>query len=420
MKCTESMLLMNAYIDGEISERELKRLESHLASCEACTVEFEELKFMKSTMEEMPMKALPVGFEEELHFNLLRVASSDLANAVVQEETVWHKLKRFLTDRRVLVGVATFAVIGFAFVFKGGLPVSDLDMAYEESDRAPREMMKETLTMGEDKGEDADYGDITADAEGATVANVVAEEAPVSTSTRDAAYLYRTERMIIRNASIGLEVEDYDGVKWSLVEKVDELGGYVENEETWRTKFDAYELKHGEMQLRVPVESYDVILELVKSLGRVDYENVSANDITKQYRDTAGLIENLKITETRLRELLKEAVSVEDVLTIENELTRIRSQINGYEVQMKNWETLVDMTTIHLQVQEVKSLEPRINPIDDNIWEKATKGLYQTINGIKSLFEEFIIAVVAYFPIWLPVLIVVGGSVVVWKRKKVK
>ncbi len=42
MKCSKAHKLISPYIDGELSERDMKTLEDHMKVCHKCRTEFEE------------------------------------------------------------------------------------------------------------------------------------------------------------------------------------------------------------------------------------------------------------------------------------------------------------------------------------------------------------------------------------------
>jgi anti-sigma factor RsiW len=42
--CEQAVQLMNDYVDGTLSRRQRRRLEAHLADCDACTAYLEQLR----------------------------------------------------------------------------------------------------------------------------------------------------------------------------------------------------------------------------------------------------------------------------------------------------------------------------------------------------------------------------------------
>ncbi|MCA0383981.1 MAG: DUF4349 domain-containing protein [Firmicutes bacterium] len=419
MKCEQAQSLMHAYVDQEINDLELKKLNEHLDSCESCTVEFEELKYMIQVMGEMDLKELPIGYEEELHQKLI-VASNeaqfDQATHKKQSffSSVVEKLSHFKMKRRyyAYAAVPTMMLVVF-FASKGLLNLSKNEMAVSSDMNYLVEETTAAAMFEESQARDGgEYGvSIGTAAKGTeNMLTLAPSSTPEFTDQSD----YRDGRMIIQTANISLDVEKYDSVLENIRNTVMAAGGYVENESTsfkWYYS-DTDNLKVGYLTIRVPAEGYASFVTAIKDLGLVTMESSNASDITKIYRDTAAEVENLKVTEERLREIMQQATEIADILAIENELTRIRGDISMYTKQIQDWEALVDMASITINLNEVKSLKPTVEPIDDSLFGKAKEGFIDTINALKRLMERTIVWIVAKSPILL--IITILGLIARW------
>jgi len=423
MNCEQARLLMNAAIDGDINEHERSKLEQHIDSCEACTVEFEELKYVVQMLGEMELKALPIGFEEELHEKLINVKRD--SEPVKAGSTIMNKIKNIHIKKRYFGYVATAAVlvmvvvIGKNVLFQPKYESAMMDTASNEAfgRESDGEMVEysfdETAVAPamEPEMSKVDFSRsnaLTVNSEGSQPAEIIDG--------------YREDRLIIQTANLRMDIEKYDDVYLKITNWVGAAGGYIENESTSnKTNYtDRENLKYGYLTLRVPATGYESMINQIKSLGNVTFDSANAYDVTKNYRDTASEVENLKVTETRLREIMADAVEIKDILAIENELTRIRGQINSYESQLKDWEALADMTTITVELNEVKSLKPIIEPIDDTLFGKAKEGFIGTINSIKLTIEQVFVWLISKSPILaiLGFLAVLAKIVYTKKRRK--
>lgn len=417
MNCEQARILMNAEIDGELNSQERSKLDQHIDSCEVCTVEFEELKYLVQTMEEMPLKPLPVGFEESLHDKLMDVRQDVSLN----QNDGSHKIKRFFTKKNVLslVGAAAvFTIIFYAannIQLNKGYETASVDMASYDMAVAPS---MENRAMEPPSGVAVASPQFTS----GDASVVYEEEFAAEQGLSEETFEFRQERMIIRSANLRLDIVNYDDTLSQITRWVNDSGGFVEYASTsYKTNYtDRENLKMGYFTLRVPVDGFNNIVDQLKMLGNVISENENASDITRSYRNTADEVANLRVTEQRFREIMLNAEDISDILTIENELTRIRGQINFYERQLKDWEALVDMTTISLELNEVESLRPMIHPIDNSLFGKAKEGLIETINAIKSGFENLVIWVISYSPFIVVILIGIGIGARMLKKKKHK
>jgi anti-sigma factor RsiW len=60
-------LLLSAYLDGELSEKELARLVEHLESCAECVREFHEVKEARAALRTLPLLELPGSLVPPVH-----------------------------------------------------------------------------------------------------------------------------------------------------------------------------------------------------------------------------------------------------------------------------------------------------------------------------------------------------------------
>ena len=69
--------------------------------------------------------------------------------------------------------------------------------------------------------------------------------------------------------------------------------------------------------IKVPSSSLEPLMEELSSFAKVTRKSVSQDDVTRQTRDLQAEVQNKIALRNRLRELLKQATKVSDVLEIE-------------------------------------------------------------------------------------------------------
>src|SRR5208282_5513880 len=106
----------------------------------------------------------------------------------------------------------------------------------------------------------------------------------------------------------------------------------------------------------IPAQELAAALGELKSLGRVQNETQSGEEVTQQHTDLAARLKNSRETEERLRAILEQRTGkIEDVLQVEEEIARVRGEIESMEAQQKALEHRVDFVTVDLQlVQEYR------------------------------------------------------------------
>lgn len=105
--------------------------------------------------------------------------------------------------------------------------------------------------------------------------------------------------------------------------------------------------------LRVPAAQLDSFLAEVKKLGRVDSESQSGNEVTSNYIDLEARLSNARKTEQRLTEILSQRTGkLSDVLAVEEELGRVRGEIESMEAEQKNLSNQIALATVQFRLVE--------------------------------------------------------------------
>jgi len=105
--------------------------------------------------------------------------------------------------------------------------------------------------------------------------------------------------------------------------------------------------------LRVPAGELTTALEGLRKLGRVQEETQSGEEVTQQHADLVARLKNSREEEGRLRDLLQQRTGkIEDVLQVEEEIARVRGEIEGMEAEQKGLEHRVDFASVELKLVE--------------------------------------------------------------------
>jgi len=106
--------------------------------------------------------------------------------------------------------------------------------------------------------------------------------------------------------------------------------------------------------LRVPAPELASALSELKSLGRVENEAQSGEEVTQQHADLVARLKNSRETEQRLQAILQERTGkIGDVLAVEQEIARVRGGIEQMEAEQKSLEHRVDFAAVDLSLSEV-------------------------------------------------------------------
>ena len=213
-------------------------------------------------------------------------------------------------------------------------------------------------------------------------------------------------RKTITTVDMMIKVNDAAAGVDDISEMAVTSGGYVSSSSVYDSYYGSDTGKEGYVTVRVPKSEYSSFLASVEDLGEVSSKSVNAQDVTEEYIDLNARLDNLQRQETRLQEILNMTVTVEEVLSVEKELGRVRGDIESLTGRLNYLEDRIEFSTINIRVTEPRSIT-RSWGIRDAVSESA--------NGFISMVNALIV-LVGYV---LPLLIIVaffGGAFVILRR----
>ena len=106
-----------------------------------------------------------------------------------------------------------------------------------------------------------------------------------------------------------------------------------------------------------------------------------------------------------MRELFDKATTVEEMLQIENELNRVRTEIDALNISLSDIDDRVSMSTISLEFEEVKEANFNLKS-EKGVWGRAKEGFINTINSIARWFGNLVVSLISSAPILIPVVVI--------------
>ena len=167
-------------------------------------------------------------------------------------------------------------------------------------------------------------------------------------------------RMVIKNASLSIVVEEPGITMDSITKLADDLGGFVVSSNFYQIQVDGgLEVPQANITIRVPAEKLDQALDVIKSgAGEILNETVSGQDVTQEYTDLGSRLRNLENAEDQLQEIMDQAWETEDVLTVYNRLVEVQEQIELIKGQMQYYEQSAALSAISVSIQANEAVQP--------------------------------------------------------------
>jgi len=251
-----------------------------------------------------------------------------------------------------------------------------------------------------------------------------AQEAPeVDNSLTDSAGSTSTPQLqnqkLVRKVWLEAETEDMDPLLEQIDQRIAELSGYVEKRQVRNgSTYTDRRYRHADITIRIPVEQLDAFVQNVSENANITYSNETAEDITLNYVATQSRVTALQTEETRLLELLAQAETMDDLLTIEARLTDVRTELEEYTSQLRLYDNLVNYGTLYLTITEVTELTV-VEEEPDSIWERIGKGFVKSLKNVWTILQELFVFFIVAAP-YLLIPAAIAAIIVVLIRLKIR
>jgi hypothetical protein len=156
---------------------------------------------------------------------------------------------------------------------------------------------------------------------------------------------------------------------------------------------------------RIPSEQWDGALIAVRGTGEVQIEETSTDDVTSKVVDLGARIRNLQVTEQALQSIMDKAGTIKDVLTVQEQLTDIRGQIEELTAQQAHLEEQASFSTLTATFQ-VKPA-PAVVLAQTSGFDPSKETDAATAKLIRGL-QRLARAGIWFGIVWLPILLTIA------------
>ncbi len=156
--------------------------------------------------------------------------------------------------------------------------------------------------------------------------------------------------MIIRTGQVSVEVDSLPPAIARVRALAERVGGYIANTEiqTGQERFHS-----ATIEIKVPSERFDEALQGLKPIGKVESINVNAEDVGEEFVDVSARVQNDRRFEARLLDLLTTRTGkLADVIELEQELGRVREEIERYEGRLRYLKAHAATSSLAITVHE--------------------------------------------------------------------
>ena len=187
---------------------------------------------------------------------------------------------------------------------------------------------------------------------------------------------------VVRRGSLDLEVRrgSFSNAFRAASEVASAHGGFVAGSNS--SSHDE-RLSSGSLTLRVPGDKFDAARRALSALGSVRGEQLSGSDVGAQLVDLGARLGSARVQEDALRALMGRANTVGETLQVQEQLGRVRQEIEQLTAEQKRVQDAVAMATIDVRLAEpgVTTAPPSERSGLARSFERAGDGAVAVVGG---------------------------------------
>lgn len=222
--------------------------------------------------------------------------------------------------------------------------------------------------------------------------------------------IVKNTMMIVRDASLSLDVKNLEEFDEDLHSKVEEFGGYFEDA-TVNDYSSSYSTdRYAYYTVRLPQEKLDEFLNIIDGTSTITSKSVTSEDVSLEYVDINAHIDALENEKDNLNRLLEQSENVSDIIEIEDRLSNVQYQLDSVNGRKRLLEGRVSYSTININVHEERNVEhPIAMAFEINFTEQLVEGIENAVSVFVGILTS------------IPVIVIITAFVLlfIWVIRKI-
>ena len=200
------------------------------------------------------------------------------------------------------------------------------------------------------------------------------------------------EQKVIKNGSLTIEASDLSQVEEDIVSLTEKYEGYINDSSLNIQKSKKVVI----MAVKVPQKNFEKYYAEIKEVGNVQRSQITTRDVTTEYIDLKARLETQEAQEKRLVEMYSKASTIEEMLKIENELTRIRTSLESISGQIKYLDNLTDYSLLTIELYQELDISSTAKVSFKDGWNLFINSITLLAKGILLVWPFIIVAGIVY------------------------
>lgn len=205
------------------------------------------------------------------------------------------------------------------------------------------------------------------------------------------------ERNVVKTGSLTVQVEAADKAEKLARRIAETAGGRVDQVQSSDL---AGPMATIDMSLRIPVGKFEGTMEQLEALGTRMAKEVAVDDVTEQLIDMNARMKTMLAQEEVVRNMLRKANTLSDSLTINNDLTRLRGEIESIAAQRKSLASQASYSTLTVRLTQ-KQTAIAVASTDPNWFQTSWASAWGAGTTAFRSVVSFGMWFVVFAPIWI-------------------
>ncbi len=189
------------------------------------------------------------------------------------------------------------------------------------------------------------------------------------------------DRKIIKSAYIELEIESgkFESSLFKISNLAEQNGGFVSNTQSYSDSEG--NLTSGRINIRIPCDNFDFVVDKVRAIGTVESISMSGQDVTQEYVDLESRLRNLNAQEKVLLDLMSQSKTVADSIEVQRELSYVQGEIEVIKGRMNYLDTMISFSTIDVYLHEPEPIRTTPGWGFLDALKRGLRGAVKVLNG---------------------------------------
>jgi hypothetical protein len=215
-------------------------------------------------------------------------------------------------------------------------------------------------------------------------------------------------RKIIYTANVSLTTEDLAALERTLVKTARDVGGFVASSNVAGASGAP---RQGTWTFRVPSARFAEFVESISRAAELRQVTTDSSDVSEEFYDARSRLRNKRVQEERLiAHMQRSTARLQDILALEQELSRVREEIERIEGRLRFLADQADLSTVTVTADELRGFVPERRA---GLGEQIGRTFAASAGALGDTGRGLLLLVVAAVP-WLAAFVVLATPLAWW------